>query len=91
MPVDEGAVELARQILNAACGSMYPIEPIDPEAAVIRSLTLLTMGQTIDFRDHEQPPAHIETWLQNAEPRQVRGLLMVTLRRWHELSRKEQS
>ena len=91
MPVDEGAVELGRQILNAACGSMYPIKAIDPEAAVVRSLTLLTMGRTSDFRDHEQPPAHIEAWLKSAELRQVRGLRMVTLRRWHELSGKEQS
>lgn len=89
MLVDEAAVELARQILNAACGSTTPIEAIDPEAAVVRSLMLLTMGQTSDFRDHEQPPAHIEAWLKSAEPRQVRGLLMVTLRRWHELSGKE--
>ena len=91
MPVDESAVELARQILNAACGSTTPIEAIDPEAAVVRSLTLLTMGRTSDFRDHEQPPGDIQSWLQRAEPRQVRGLLMVTLRRWHELSGKEQS
>ena len=89
MPVDESAVELARQILNAACGGKSPIGAIDPEAAVVRSLMLLTMGHTIDFRDHEQPPAHIEAWLKSAEPRQVRGLLMVTLRRWHELSGKE--
>ncbi len=89
MPVDEDAVELARQILNAACGSMYPIEAIDLEAAVVRSLTLLTMGHTIDFRDNEQPPDHVQAWLQSAEPRQVRGLLMATLQRWHELSAKE--
>jgi hypothetical protein len=47
------------------------------------------MGHAVDFRDHEQPPAHIEAWLKSAEPRQVRGLLMVTLRRWHELGGKE--
>jgi len=74
----------------------YPTMPddegtIDLDAAVIQSLTLLTRGHASDFFDNEQPPAHIETWVQSAEPRQVRGLLMITLRRWHELSEKEQA
>ncbi len=91
MPVDENAAELARMILTKAYGSIYPIEATDPEAAVVRSLMLLTMGNTTDFCDFEQPPTHVQTWLQSAEPRQVRGLLMMTLRRWHELNGKEQS
>jgi hypothetical protein len=88
MPLDEDAVELARQILNAACGSTVPLEAIDLEAAVVRSLTLLTMGHAIDFRDYRQPPAHIQAWLKRASTDEVRGLLMMTLRRWHELRGK---
>ena len=91
MPMDVEAVELARQILNAACGSMVPVEAIDLEAAVVRSLTLLTMGHAIDFRDYQQPPGHVQAWLQRAELNEVRGLLMMTLRRWHEIRGKELS
>lgn len=91
MPMDKDAVELARQILNAACGSKYAVEAIDLEAAVVRSLTLLTMGHAIDFRDYQQPPGHIQAWLKRAQPDEVRGLLLMTLRRWHELGGKEKS
>lgn len=89
MPIDEDAVELARQILNAACDSTVPVEAIDLEAAVVRSLTLLTMGHAIDFREYQQPPGHIQAWLQRASADEVRGLLMMTLRRWHELRGRE--
>lgn len=85
MAVDEDAVELARQILNAACGSMYPVEAIDLEAAVIRSMTLLTLGNTVDFQDYEEPPPEIRSWINNSSVSHVRGLLMFSLKRWHEI------
>lgn len=85
MAIDEDAVELARQILNAACGSMYPIETIDLEAAVIRSMTLLTLGHTADFKDFEEPPPEIKRWVNDTNANDIRGLLMYSIRRWHEL------
>lgn len=89
MAIDEDAVELARQILNAACGSMYPIEAIDLEAAVIRSMTLLTLGNTVDFRDYEEPPPEVKRWVNATNSNDIRGLLMYSLRRWHELRKAD--
>ena len=87
MAIDEDGVELARQILNAACGSMYPIETIDLEAAVVRSMTLLTLGHTVDFKNYQEPPPDIRQWINGTDMDDVRGLLMHSLRRWHELQR----
>ena len=85
MAIDEDAVELARQMLNAACGSMYPVEAIDLETAVIHSMTLLTMGHTVDFQDYDEPPPEIKRWVNDSSVNHVKGLLMFSLRRWHEL------
>jgi len=88
MPIDQKGVELARQILNAACGSA-PTQVVDLEAAVIRSLVLLTLGDTDDFSLCADPPQKVTQWLTQAKMEPVRGLLMATLRRWHELQQQE--
>lgn len=85
MAIDKDAVELARQILNAACGSMHSVETIDLEAVVVKSIILLSMGHAVDFQDYEEPPAEFKSWLRRSDMNRVHGALMLVLRRWHEL------
>ncbi|MCG8450723.1 MAG: hypothetical protein MI725_14230 [Pirellulales bacterium] len=61
---------------------------VDPEAATLRSLSLLTGGRPLDFVDHDSPPGWAGRWLRRASLRQVQGLLLMTLRRWHELHQR---
>jgi hypothetical protein len=53
----------------------------------LRTLVLLSMGDWSELADLEWPPDNIRRWLESADIRQVRGMLLVTLHRWHELRR----
>ncbi len=55
------------------------------DAAVIRSLMLLSQSAGHDFVDHQMPPANLLDWLIQASRKEVDGMLIATLRRWHEL------
>lgn len=59
------------------------------EVAVIRSLTLLARGGAGDFCRNSDPPQEIASWLTQAEMEPIRGLLMSTLHRWHELQQQQ--
>jgi hypothetical protein len=51
----------------------------------LRTLIRLSMGDWQELADLEWPPENIRRWLARADLRQVRGLLLTTLHRWHEL------
>jgi hypothetical protein len=48
------------------------------------------MGDWSELADLEWPPDKIGRWLEQADIRQVRGMLLMTLHRWHELRRQEE-
>jgi hypothetical protein len=56
----------------------------------LRTLVLLSMGDWSELADLEWPPDTISRWLEKADIRQVRGMLLMTLHRWHELRRGEE-
>jgi hypothetical protein len=43
------------------------------------------VGEWWELGDHEWPPERICHWLEKADIRQLRGLLLATLDRWHEV------
>ena len=51
----------------------------------LRTLMLLSMGDWSELADLEWPPQKIRKWLSKTDIRQVRGMLLMTLDRWHEL------
>jgi hypothetical protein len=55
----------------------------------LRTLVLLSMGDWSELADLEWPPETIRRWLESADIRQVRGLLLTTLHSWHELRRQD--
>jgi len=55
------------------------------DAAVLRSLTLLTEGDLKAVSDVRWPPKHVLQWLQRADLLRIHGLLILALQRWHEL------
>lgn len=85
MGVDKNAVELARKILEAASRDQSAVEFDDLLATTVRSLSLITAGDAIEFSDQQQPPLEVMAWLYEADLPHVRGLLFETLYRWHEL------
>ena len=68
-----------------------PSEPSndDLDAAVLRSLILLSPGDSLEFREHRLPPEEILGWIERADRRELNGLLVVVLRQWHALRRGE--
>jgi len=54
------------------------------EIQLVRSLLRLTEGNPSEFADLAPHPRSITKWLHRADIRQVRGLLIATLRRWHQ-------
>ena len=68
-----------------------PSEPSgqDLDAAVLRSLMLLSPGDSQAFREHRLPPEDILTWIKRADRRELNGLLITALRQWHALRRGE--
>lgn len=56
----------------------------------LRTLVLLSMGDWSELADLEWPPDNVCRWLESADIRQVRGMLLTTLHRWHELRRREE-
>ena len=56
----------------------------------LRTLVLLSMGDWSELADLEWPPDNIRRWLEKADIRHVRGMLLVTLHRWHELRRGDE-
>ena len=57
--------------------------------AVLRSLSQLAGGNPAEFSEHEWPPPAVLDWVAQADRRQLHGLLISTLRRWHKLRREE--
>jgi hypothetical protein len=55
----------------------------------LRTLVRLSLGDWSELADLEWPPDNIRRWLERASIRQVRGLLLTTLHRWHELRRDQ--
>jgi hypothetical protein len=55
----------------------------------LRTLVLLAIGEWSEIADLEWPPPSIRRWLEKADVRQVRGILLTTLHRWHELRRRD--
>jgi hypothetical protein len=53
----------------------------------LRTLVRLSMGDWSELADLEWPPDSVCRWLAKADVRQVRGMLLTTLHRWHELRR----
>ena len=60
----------------------------DPDAAVIRSLLLLTEGDPSAFRDATAPPPEITAYIHRASAPQLHGLLIATLSAWHAIKGK---
>ena len=58
------------------------------DAAVLRSLLMLTSGDLREFSHYKLPPAKIQSWVEEANSRQVHGALILVLRRWHEIRRE---
>ena len=55
----------------------------DLDAAVLRSLLLLSAGDSQEFREHRLPPEEILAWIKRADRRELSGLLITALRQWH--------
>lgn len=65
-----------------------PTTPSFPQGNLdLRTLVLLSMGDWSELADLEWPPERIRRWLEKADIRQIRGMLLTTLHRWHELRR----
>ena len=58
------------------------------DVAVLRSLMLLTAGLPAEFSEHELPAENVQAWIGQASLRQMHGLLISALRRWHRLRRQ---
>ncbi len=90
MPTDEEKRQLLRQLYgDATINNRLPLEIDDPDVAVLRSLSMLTVGRPTDFCDHRLPPSDILSWLRRAKMQDVKGTLVAALRRWHELRKEE--
>ncbi len=55
------------------------------EGAVLQSLMRLTSGNPVEFKKFRMPPSKILDWIDRADREQLHGLLISTIRRWHEL------
>ena len=64
--------------------------PPDLDAAVVRSLCLLTEGDPSAFRKTTAPPRHVTSYLARATPAELHGLLIATLSAWHESKTKKE-
>ncbi len=59
------------------------------EGAVLQSLMRLTSGNPVEFNEFRMPPPKILSWIDRADREQLHGLLISTLRRWHELRHRD--
>jgi len=59
----------------------------DLDVTVLQSLSRLMPGNLADLSDHRWPPKNIRKWLSQADLARTLGLLIATLRRWHQLRR----
>jgi len=57
---------------------------------VLQSLSRLMPENLEELADHQWPPKNILKWLSRADLPKAHGLLIATLRRWHELRRDEE-
>jgi hypothetical protein len=60
---------------------------LTPRDLDLRTLIVLSVGEWWELGDNEWPPEKICRWLDKADLQQLRGLLLATLERWHELRR----
>ena len=62
-----------------------PEKPKSPDinAAVVRSLLLLTEGDPSIFRRATAPPREITNYIHHATAAQLHGLMIATLSAWH--------
>jgi hypothetical protein len=65
---------------------LAPEDEID--AQVVRSVQLLTGGDVSLFMDMSCPAAAICDFVEHADVRDISGLLIATLQRWHQLQRE---
>jgi hypothetical protein len=64
--------------------------PLPPPGDLdLRTLVVLSVGEWWELGDHEWPPERICRWLDKADLRQLRGILLATLDRWHEVRQRE--
>ena len=68
-------------------GPKVPATSSNLDLAVLRALILLSTADCLEFADHQWPPKEICRWLEQADLREVRGLLLATLERWRGLHR----
>jgi hypothetical protein len=68
-------------------GPKAPATSSNLDLAVLRALILLSTADCLEFADHQWPPKEICRWLEQADLREVRGLLLATLERWRGLHR----
>jgi len=66
----------------------FQTAPSNLDLAVLQALILLSTADCLEFADHQWPPAEICRWLEKADLRQLRGLLLATLDRWHSVHRR---
>ena len=72
----------ARQVDPGCVPEIAPSKALELD---LRTLMLLSLGDWSELADLDWPPQKIRRWLAKADIRQVRGLLLMTLDRWHEL------
>jgi len=87
MVAERYTVELAHKILEAASRDESAIDLDNPMVATIRSLLLLTLGDPIEFSEQRTVPGDVLAWISEADLLDIRGLLLETIHRWHELRR----
>ena len=52
----------------------------------LRTLIVLSVGEWWELGDQEEPPEGFSRWVERADLRQLRGILLAVLARWQELS-----
>lgn len=57
----------------------------DLDLAVAQSIVRLTGGHVQDLKDLDWPPDEIYDWIRQTSVREVNGLLLAALERWHQL------
>jgi len=65
---------------RAGSRSLFSSSPLD-----LRTLIVLSVGDWSELADPEWPPEDITAWIEQANIRELHGVLLATLQRWHDL------
>ena len=84
MSKSQASLDLAHQILQNSSQRPAAQQPSDL-SALLRSLSLLTLGDPASFQQSEMPPGDVHRWLNQANSRQVQGVILLSLHRWLDL------